>query len=96
MDAQVWRARFDRFADTRTRAALEASIAPYETDREEPGERMPALGNDRTRARFDGWFYLSPLVSARASCSLVFVQSADGNTGLPIPPISAVAAPTCI
>ena len=81
MDAQAWRARFDRFADKQMRAALEASIAPYETDREEPAERMPALGNDWTRARFDGWFYLSPLVSARASCSLVFVQSADGNTG---------------
>jgi riboflavin biosynthesis pyrimidine reductase len=81
MDSQAWRARFNRFADKRTRAALEASIPPYETEREEPGERMSALGNDWTRAHFDGWFYLSPLSSAGASCSLVFVQSADGNTG---------------
>ena len=81
MDAQAWRARFERFADKRTREALAASIPPYETDREEPGDRMSALGNDWTHVRFDGWFYLSPLVGERASCSLVFVQSADGNTG---------------
>jgi 5-amino-6-(5-phosphoribosylamino)uracil reductase len=81
MDAQAWRARFESFAGKRTRAALQASIPPYETDREAPGERMLALGNDWTRAHFDGSFYLSPASSARASCSLVFVQSADGNTG---------------
>jgi riboflavin biosynthesis pyrimidine reductase len=85
MDAQAWRVRFDTFAERRTRAALSASIPPYETDREQPDERMLAIGSDWTRAQFDGAFYVSPASSARASCSLVFVQSADGNTGASSP-----------
>jgi riboflavin biosynthesis pyrimidine reductase len=43
---------------------------------------MPSVGNDWTRQRFDGPFYLSPVPQAhRPSCSLVFVRSSDGNTG---------------
>ena len=82
MDAQTWRARFEAFADKRTRAALSAVMPPYETEREQPAPRMRAVGNGWTRAMFDGPFYLSPADAPREpSCSLVFVQSADGNTG---------------
>ena len=57
---------------------------------------MLAVGNDWTRARFDGPFYLSPLRAGRPTCSIVFVQSADGNTGAAVLPISAAAGPTNI
>jgi len=42
---------------------------------------MLPIGSDWSRERFDGPFYLSRAPAARPSCSLVFVQSADGNTG---------------
>ncbi len=82
MDSQTWRARFEAFAAKRTQAALSASMPSYATDREQPGDQLLAIGNGWTRSMFDGPFYLSPAdAAARPSCSLVFVQSSDGNTG---------------
>ena len=79
--SRTWRERFDAFAAKKTAAALGAPIPPYQTDAEQPRDGMLAIGNDWTRARFGGPFYVSAVPAGRASCSLVFVQSADGNTG---------------
>lgn len=44
--------------------------------------RMSAIGDEWSRALFDGPFYLSQPDDARLpACGLVFVQSRDGNTG---------------
>ena len=42
-----------------------------------------AIGNEWTRQLFDGWFYrtVPDTVRRRPAVNLVFVQSADGNTG---------------
>ena len=82
MDSRAWRARFEAFAAKRAEAAVSASMPPYMTDGEPPGEPLFAIGNDWTRSMFDGPFYVSPAdAPERPSCSLVFVRSSDGNTG---------------
>lgn len=73
--------RFEAFAARKTAAAATAALPPYETEREAPRDGMVPIGNDWTRERFGGSFYLSPPRNGGPSCSLVFVQSADGNTG---------------
>ena len=73
--------RFETFAARKTAAATAATLPPYATEREAPRDGMLAIGNDWTRERFGGSFYLSPPRGGGPSCSLVFVQSADGNTG---------------
>jgi 5-amino-6-(5-phosphoribosylamino)uracil reductase len=81
-DVRAWQRRFDAFAAQKSEAARAASLPPYEAELEQPCDRMAAVGNDWTRTVFDGPFYLSqdgPPQCPR--CSLVFVQSADGNTG---------------
>jgi len=77
--------RFEAFAAKKTAAALAAALPPYATERDAPRKGMLAIGNDWTRERFGGSFYLSPSGSGVPSCSLVFVQSADGNTGAALP-----------
>ena len=42
---------------------------------------MIAIGDEWTSRLFDGPFYVSPAPPHTAACGLVFVQSADGNTG---------------
>ena len=73
--------RFERFAARKTAAATAAVLPAYTTEREAPRDGLIAIGNDWTHERFGGSFYLSPPRSGAPSCSLVFVQSADGNTG---------------
>jgi riboflavin biosynthesis pyrimidine reductase len=81
MDTSTWRERFDRLVAEKTRAAVAATLPPYVTDVEAPADERP-IGNDWTRRLFDGSFYLAPTpAGGRPACSLVFVQSADGNTG---------------
>lgn len=79
--SQEWRDRFERFAREKTRAALTASLPPYETEWETPPEHATSIGNAWSARLFDGPFYLSPPSPRRPACCLVFVQSADGNTG---------------
>ena len=56
-------------------------MAPFTTSLEHPNDGLEAIGNDWSRALFDGAFYLSPAVSPDLpATSLVFVQSRDGNT----------------
>ena len=75
----------DQFADfsrRKEREALEARLPPYATAFDARPPDALAIGNDWTRRLFDGDFYVSPPPDAsRPACSLVFVQSADGNTG---------------
>jgi len=55
---------------------------PYETEFVSPRPEMIAVGNAWSATPFDGAFYLSePRETGRPACSLVFVQTADGNTG---------------
>jgi riboflavin biosynthesis pyrimidine reductase len=76
-----WRARFEAFAARKLDDARRASLPPYRTDDDAPSTVLRAVGNDWTRSLFDGNFYISPPHRQRPSCSLVFVQSADCNTG---------------
>lgn len=77
-----WRARFEALVERKTREAAGASLHRYVTDLEHPPARAAAIGNDWSRRLFDGDFHASPAPTAgRPACSLVFVQSADGNTG---------------
>jgi riboflavin biosynthesis pyrimidine reductase len=78
---QLWRTQFDTFAAAKTRQAVNATLPPYVTESEAPDSAVRTIGNAWTRARFDGNFYVSPARSPlRPACSLVFVQSEDGNT----------------
>ena len=77
-------ARFAEYYRRKTETAAEACITgfasvivPCETP-----EGMVAVGNEWSRSLFDGSFYRTqPGESGRSAVSLVFVQSADGNTG---------------
>jgi 5-amino-6-(5-phosphoribosylamino)uracil reductase len=78
---QSWRDAFRSFVTHKTGAAMTAVTPPYRTEIEALEEPLVAIGNPWSRSRFDGWFYLSAAAdSTRPACSLVFVQSADGNT----------------
>jgi riboflavin biosynthesis pyrimidine reductase len=77
-----WAARFARFADRKLKAATAARLAPYITEVDRPAPGSIAIGNEWTRALFDGAFHLSaPPAADLPAASLVFVQSRDGNTG---------------
>jgi riboflavin biosynthesis pyrimidine reductase len=73
--------RFEAFASWKTAEAAAAELPAYVTEFERvPGE-FESVGNDWSRRVFDGAFFLSPATDpARPACSLVFVQSSDGNT----------------
>jgi 5-amino-6-(5-phosphoribosylamino)uracil reductase len=76
-----WLRRFEQFEARKMRRATTAPLPPYRTELEAPGERALAIGNAWTNNLFDGPFFLSPAARpARPACSLVFVQSSDGNT----------------
>jgi riboflavin biosynthesis pyrimidine reductase len=63
-------------------AAVAAELPPYVTDLARPRSDLRTIGNAWSIERFDGPFYVTPGPHAgRPACSLVFVQSADGNTG---------------
>jgi riboflavin biosynthesis pyrimidine reductase len=73
---------FTEFVRSKEREAIEAGLPRYMTTFDARLADMLAIGNDWTRRLFDGDFYTSPPPDARRpACSLVFVQSADGNTG---------------
>jgi riboflavin biosynthesis pyrimidine reductase len=79
---RVWRDEFAAFAERKTREAIAAVTPRYTTEFVSPEPGMIAVGNSWSASRFDGRFYLSePAEKRRPACSLVFVQTADGNTG---------------
>jgi riboflavin biosynthesis pyrimidine reductase len=76
-----WLERFRQFEARKTRLATTVSLPPYRTERNDPDANGLAIGNAWTIRLFDGRFYLSPAAtSMRPACSLVFVQSSEGNT----------------
>jgi riboflavin biosynthesis pyrimidine reductase len=76
--------RFEEYCRQKTKAAADACISGFASvvvPRETP-PGMVAIGNEWSRSLFDGWFYRTQTKAARRpALSLVFVQSADGNTG---------------
>jgi 5-amino-6-(5-phosphoribosylamino)uracil reductase len=77
----TWRERFDAYVERKTREAADATLPPYLTALDVADESVDAIGNPWSIAVFDGPFYASPPRDPRKpACSLVFVQSADGNT----------------
>jgi 5-amino-6-(5-phosphoribosylamino)uracil reductase len=76
-----WLGRFQQFQARKTRLATTASLPPYRTELDDHDAKALALENAWTNRLFDGPFYLSPAATPlRPACSLVFVQSSDGNT----------------
>jgi riboflavin biosynthesis pyrimidine reductase len=77
---------FTPFVRRKEREAVETDLPRYKTTFDAHPADVLTIGNDWTRQLFDGGFYISrPPDARRPSCSLVFVQSADGNTGAPNP-----------
>jgi riboflavin biosynthesis pyrimidine reductase len=72
--------RFEAFADRKMLEATSAELLPFRTELAKPPPGLTAIGNAWSRALFDGPFYQSPAAADRPSTSLVFVQTADGNT----------------
>jgi 5-amino-6-(5-phosphoribosylamino)uracil reductase len=73
---------FQEYSARKIADATSATIPGFRTEFDRAPGVMLAIGNSWSRGLFDGAFYLSPLPSsARPACSLVFVQSRDGNTG---------------
>ena len=73
---------FDAFVDNKTADAVKGRPAGFATEFDRASGDLSAIGNAWSRQLFDGPFYLSPVPSpTRPACSLVFVQSKDGNTG---------------
>jgi riboflavin biosynthesis pyrimidine reductase len=73
---------FREFASRKIQHATAAGLPPYVTEIERPPSDAIAVGDAWSRRLFDGDFYLSPPPDPRMpACSLVFVQSHDGNTG---------------
>lgn len=79
-------ARFDEFATRKAAEAVGACLQAFDTDLDRADDTLPRIGNEWTRHLFGGDFCISPSPdAARPACSLVFVQSRDGNTGTPDP-----------
>jgi riboflavin biosynthesis pyrimidine reductase len=73
---------FDRFAEKKTRDAAMARIGWLTTEvAPAPSGVFSAVGNPWTREHYDGDYILLPSPSSLPALSIVFVQSADGNTG---------------
>lgn len=82
MQPAEWAERFTAYVFRKTRAAIAADLPPYVTEMARPATGMVPISNGWSSHIFDGPFYISDAANARhPACSLVFVQSADGNTG---------------
>ena len=82
----AWVEQFEKFVVRKTLLAATVPLPPYLTELDDPEADAVAVGNAWSKQLFDGPFYLSPAVSPRSpACSLVFVQSSDGNTSAPDP-----------
>ncbi len=84
----AWVEQFEKFVARKTRLAATVPLPPYLTEIDDPQADAVAVGNAWSQGLFDGPFYLSPAASPRLpACSLVFVQSSDGNTSAPDPAV---------
>ena len=76
------RTRFHAFAARKTTEASSAALQAFTGDVDRAAGTLEPIGNEWSRRLFGGDFYRSPSPDAtRPACSLVFVQSRDGNTG---------------
>jgi 5-amino-6-(5-phosphoribosylamino)uracil reductase len=82
LSVQDFAGQFEAFAARKTAEAARAVLPPYATEFDRAPRTAMPIGNRWSRRLFDGDFYLSPSPNPRyPGCSLVFVQSKDGNTG---------------
>jgi riboflavin biosynthesis pyrimidine reductase len=73
---------FAEYCARKTARAAGAAVTPLRTTQwGEAGDGPPEIGNDWTRARYDGGFRLCDLPIRAPAVTLVFVQSREGNTG---------------
>ena len=76
--------RFENYANRKIAQARAARLPGFATlkDAAETAPDLVRIGSEWTRRLFDGWFYRTSYDAARRQpvVSLVFVQSADGNT----------------
>ena len=78
----ILNAEFAAFARRKEQEALTAALLPYVTATDGHDAKAVAIGNAWSQSLFDGDFYVSPPPDqSPPACSLVFVQSKDGNTG---------------
>src|SRR4051812_4300982 len=76
------RSAFLKYVERKTREAELAVIHPLTTLEEGPlARRWQPFTSDWIARQYDGPFHLSPAPHGSPAVSLVFVQSADGNTG---------------
>ncbi len=76
------RVRFDQYCRARERAAAAAVLPPYRTTAVDvQSGDFRAIGNEWSRALFDGDFYRTSCKEDTPVTNLVFVESRDGNTG---------------
>ena len=77
-----WLERFESLVARKVQLATSVTLPPYATELEDPEKDAVAIGNAWSKELFDGPFYLSPRPTTPLlpTCSLVFVQSAGGNT----------------
>lgn len=77
---------FSHYVARKEAEAARAVLPRWETDCVGDVAGLRAIGNEWSRAQFDGDFFLSPPPSDDLpATSLVFVQSRDGNTVAPDP-----------
>jgi riboflavin biosynthesis pyrimidine reductase len=82
MDATKSRSdRFSAFTAKKADAAAGARPSPFITSFERHLDHLEPVATPWSRAAFDGAFYVRQPEPRLPSCSLVFVRSADGNTG---------------
>jgi len=73
---------YAEFAARKTREAESAVIPGFSAEFDRAPHGLICVGNEWSQHLFDGPFYLSPSPGPNLpACSLVFVQSRDGNTG---------------
>ncbi len=73
---------FETFAARKTAEATGARLQPFITEFDDAAGALEAIGNEWSRHISGGAFYATPSPDPRRpACSLVFVQSLDGNTG---------------
>jgi riboflavin biosynthesis pyrimidine reductase len=84
--AAEWRDVFDQFVASKVQRASAATLDPFVTLFDAPAPGMSIVRSAWSTRLFGGPFYMSEAPdSTRPACSLVFVQSSDGNTVMPDP-----------
>lgn len=73
---------FERYAARKTAEASAAALHPFVGEFDRTAHTLEAIGNAWSRVVAGGAFHVTPSPDPRKpACSLVFVQSLDGNTG---------------